>query len=50
MGSINAKTAQETRIFAKVIRADGTVEDLGLISSTNKVDQLKMKIKKLFKR
>jgi hypothetical protein len=45
---MNTKSISDARIEIKIIRADGTVEDRGMIYSTKRIDRLKMWIKKNF--
>ena len=44
---MNAKAISDATLSIKVIRADGTVEDRGMIYSTKRIDKLKMWLKKL---
>jgi len=44
---MNAKAISDATLSIKVIRADGTVEDRGMIYSTKRIDRLKMWLKKL---
>ena len=44
---IGAKAISDATLSIKVIRADGTVEDRGMIYSTKRIDRLKMWLKKL---
>ena len=48
---IRARAAQEVRISAVIMRADGTVEDLGIISHWHKnpLKRLAHKLGRLFK-
>lgn len=43
---MNADAISNATLSIKVIRADGTVEDRGMIYSTKRIDQIKMWIKK----
>jgi ribosomal protein S25 len=43
---MNSKMELKGSLSAKVIRADGTVEERGMIYSTSGIDRLKMWIKK----
>jgi hypothetical protein len=44
---MDVKSISSAKLEIKVIRADGTVEDRGMIYSTKRIDRLKMWIKKL---
>ena len=44
---MNTEAISDVTLSIKVIRADGTVEDRGMIYSTKRIDRLKMWIKKL---
>jgi len=44
---MNTEAISDVQLSIKVIRADGTVEDRGMIYSTKRIDRLKMWIKKL---
>ena len=44
---MDVKSISSAKLEIRVIRADGTVEDRGMIYSTKRIDQIKMWLKKL---